>query len=130
MKAISNALQLRYALLTWPVVLTLSGLVLLVLLPGWRWLVGPLLVPCAVIAAMALRDVTQTKHAVLRNYPVSARLRFLLEGIRPEMRQYFFEDDKDGTPFARDKRAIVYQRAKRELETRPFGTQYDVYREQ
>ena len=43
------------------------------------------------------------------------------------MRQYFFEADKDGTPFPRDKRAIVYQRAKRELDKRPFGTQYDVY---
>ena len=83
-----------------------------------------------VIVGFGLRDLTQDRHAVLRNYPVAAQLRFLLEGIRPEMRQYFFEDDKDGTPFPRDKRAIVYQRAKRELETRPFGTQYDVYREQ
>jgi glutamate synthase domain-containing protein 2 len=46
------------------------------------------------------------------------------------MRQYFFEGDKDGAPFARDKRAIVYQRAKRDLDKRPFGTQYDVYEEQ
>jgi glutamate synthase domain-containing protein 2 len=45
------------------------------------------------------------------------------------MRQYFFEADKDGTPFPRDKRAIVYQRAKQELDKRPFGTQYDVYGE-
>jgi glutamate synthase domain-containing protein 2 len=64
---------------------------------------------------------------VLRNYPISAHLRFLLENIRPEMRQYFFEADKDGMPFPRDKRAIVYQRAKRALDKRPFGTQYDVY---
>jgi glutamate synthase domain-containing protein 2 len=46
------------------------------------------------------------------------------------MRQYFFEGDKDGAPFPRDKRAIVYQRAKRDLDKRPFGTQYDVYEEQ
>ena len=46
------------------------------------------------------------------------------------MRQYFFEGDKDGAPFPRDKRAIVYQRAKRELDKRPFGTQFDVYQEQ
>ena len=64
---------------------------------------------------------------MLRNYPIAAHLRFLLEKIRPEMRQYFFEDEKDGTPFSRDKRAIVYQRAKMELDKRPFGTQYDVY---
>ena len=70
--------------------------------------------------------MSQTRHAVLRNYPVAAHLRFLLESIRPEMRQYFFEGDKDGAPFPRDKRAIVYQRAKKELDKRPFGTQLDV----
>jgi len=40
----------------------------------------------------------------LRNYPISAHLRFLLEEIRPEMRQYFFESEKDGMPFSRDTR--------------------------
>jgi glutamate synthase domain-containing protein 2 len=63
----------------------------------------------------------------LRNYPISAHLRFLLEQIRPEMRQYFFESEKDGMPFSRDKRAVIYQRAKMALDKRPFGTQYDVY---
>ena len=52
-------------------------------------------------------DLLQTKHAVLRNYPISAHLRFILEKIRPEMRQYFFEDEKQGMPFSRDKRAVV-----------------------
>jgi glutamate synthase domain-containing protein 2 len=47
--------------------------------------------------------------------------------MRPEMRQYFFESEKDGAPFSRDKRAVVYQRAKMVLDKRPFGTQYDVY---
>ena len=78
-------------------------------------------------ACLGLRDLMQTRHAILRNYPIAAHLRFILENIRPEMRQYFFEADKDGSPFPRDKRAIVYQRAKRELDKRPFGTQYDVY---
>jgi glutamate synthase domain-containing protein 2 len=72
-------------------------------------------------------DLIQTKHAILRTYPIAAHLRFLLEEIRPEMRQYFFEDEKHGLPFSRDKRAVVYQRAKRVLDKRPFGTQYDVY---
>src|SRR5262249_4803027 len=70
----------------------------------------------------------QRRHAILRNYPITAHLRFLFEKIRPEMRQYFFEDDKDGLPFPRDKRAIVYQRAKGALDKQPFGTQYDGYR--
>ena len=71
----------------------------------------------------------QKSHAVLRNYPISAHIRFLLEEIRPEMRQYFFESEKDGMPFSRDTRAVIYQRAKMVLDKRPFGTQEDVYRE-
>lgn len=76
---------------------------------------------------IGLHDLFQTRHAVLRNYPIAAHLRFILESIRPEMRQYFFEDEKHGMPFGRDKRAIIYQRAKMQLDKRPFGTTYDVY---
>jgi glutamate synthase domain-containing protein 2 len=81
------------------------------------------------LTALGIRDLTQQNHAVLRNYPISAHIRFLLEEIRPEMRQYFFESEKDGKPFSRDARAVVYQRAKMALDKRPFGTQEDVYRE-
>jgi glutamate synthase domain-containing protein 2 len=81
------------------------------------------------LTALGIRDLTQKSHAVLRNYPISAHLRFLLEEIRPEMRQYFFESEKDGMPFSRDTRAVIYQRAKMVLDKRPFGTQEDVYRE-
>src|SRR5579859_3665891 len=89
-----------------------------------------ILIPLVVFGALTLlgiRDLTQKSHAVLRNYPISAHMRFLLEEIRPEMRQYFFESEKDGTPFSRDTRSIVYQRAKMVLDKRPFGTQVDVY---
>ena len=79
------------------------------------------------LTILGVRDLTQTRHAILRNYPISGHIRFLLENIRPEIRQYFLESDKDGMPFPRDKRAIVYQRAKRALDKRPFGTQFDVY---
>ncbi len=81
----------------------------------------------AVLVAIGVWDMIQTKHALRRNYPILANLRFILEKVRPEIRQYFLESDLDGTPFNRAKRAIVYQRAKLELETRPFGTQKDVY---
>ena len=90
------------------------------------------LIPLVIFGALTLlgiRDLTQKGHAVLRNYPISAHLRFLLEEIRPEMRQYFFESEKDGMPFSRDTRAVIYQRAKMVLDKRPFGTQEDVYRE-
>jgi glutamate synthase domain-containing protein 2 len=79
------------------------------------------------LAVIGAVDVLQKRHAVLRNYPLSAHIRFILEEIRPEIRQYFLESEKDGTPFSRDKRALVYQRAKRALDKRPFGTQNDVY---
>src|SRR4030088_2415242 len=90
------------------------------------------LIPIIIFGALTLlgiRDLTQQNHAILRNYPISAHLRFLLEEIRPEMRQYFFESEKDGMPFSRDTRAVVYQRAKMVLDKRPFGTQEDVYRQ-
>jgi glutamate synthase domain-containing protein 2 len=86
-----------------------------------------LLVLFGALAAVGTKDLLQTRHAVLRNYPLSAHIRFILEEIRPEIRQYFLESEKDGTPFSRDKRALVYQRAKRALDKRPFGTQNDVY---
>ena len=91
-----------------------------------------LLIPIVIFGALTflgIRDLLQKNHAVLRNYPISAHIRFLLEEIRPEMRQYFFESEKDGMPFSRDTRALVYQRAKMQLDKRPFGTQEDVYRE-
>lgn len=123
--------MMPFALRYLPVTLAVMVTVLL----GWvGWLLPGLLVLvtvpfaiAAVFALIGLRDLFQKRHAILRNYPITAHLRFILEKIRPEMRQYFFETDKDGTPFSRDKRAVVYQRAKGELDKRPFGTQYDVY---
>jgi glutamate synthase domain-containing protein 2 len=82
---------------------------------------------CAALSIVGSVDLIQTRHAILRNYPLTAHIRFILEEIRPEIRQYFLESEKDGTPFSRDKRAIVYQRAKQALDKRPFGTQNDVY---
>ena len=127
MRYISLAFSPRFIVLT----LALTGTVLLAALI-WAFpdRLDSLALPFAIFAILALigiRDFFQTRHAVLRNYPISAHLRFLFEDMRPEMRQYFFESDKDGAPFPRDKRAIVYQRAKRVLDKRPFGTEYNVY---
>jgi glutamate synthase domain-containing protein 2 len=127
---LAAAFNLRYALITWPAILVVVLAVLMAVFPGQIWWLLPVALLCAGSVALGIHDLNQTRHAVLRNYPVAAHLRFLLESIRPEMRQYFFEGDKDGAPFPRDKRAIVYQRAKRDLDKRPFGTQYDVYEEQ
>jgi glutamate synthase domain-containing protein 2 len=78
------------------------------------------------LVALGFRDTRQSRHAVLRNYPVIGHMRFLLEFIRPEMRQYFIEGDNEAAPFSRQQRSLVYQRAKGESDKRPFGTQRDV----
>lgn len=91
--------------------------------------VNPLLVAFfflfAALTGLGIHDLVQTKHAILRNYPIAAHIRFILEEIRPEMRQYFFEDAHGAMPFDRNKRSLVYQRAKMQLDKQPFGTVYD-----
>ncbi len=78
--------------------------------------------------ALWLRDARQSKHTLLRNFPVIGHLRYFMEMVRPEIQQYFIENNIDAFPIEREFRSVVYQRAKGELETRPFGTQRDVYR--
>ena len=78
------------------------------------------------LSLVGLYDLTQTRSSILRNYPVIGHLRFLLEFIRPEIRQYFIENDTDEAPFSRSQRSLVYARAKGEPDKRPFGTQLDV----
>jgi len=126
-RSLQLAFAPRYIALTLSVV-GLLGFALAPLLSAQAWFLGLALL-CACLVLLGLHDLVQTEHSILRNYPISAHLRFLLERIRPELRQYFFEDDKDGRPFSRDKRAIVYQRAKMNVDKRPFGTQSNVYEE-
>lgn len=127
---LKQPLALRYLPLTLALAMAAGCVLAAWFVRDWAfWFAAPLAV-FGIIALIGLRDLMQTRHAILRNYPIIAHLRFIFEKIRPEMRQYFFETDKDGMPFSRDKRAIVYQRAKQELETRPFGTQFDVYETQ
>lgn len=72
----------------------------------WPWvLLGPIVV-------LGLWDMAQKKQAIRRNFPVLGRMRYLLELIRPEIRQYFVESDNEGVPFDREHRSLVYQRAK------------------
>jgi glutamate synthase domain-containing protein 2 len=89
---------------------------------GWWWLVGV----AAVLLAVALYDVLQRRHAVLRNYPVVGHLRYLLELVRPELQQYFIERNFDGRPYDRDTRSIIYQRAKGIEGVKAFGTERNV----
>lgn len=82
----------------------------------------------AAFILQGIRDSLQRKHALLKNFPVLAHLRYFLESIRTEIRQYFIESDADEYPFSREMRSVVYQRAKAELDTLAFGTRLDVYK--
>ncbi len=87
-----------------------------------------LLVISSLITLQAIYDAfIQKNHSLLRAFPVVARLRWVFEEEREKIQQYFIEDDLNGTPINREKRSIVYQRAKKEIETVPFGTQHNVY---
>ncbi len=83
---------------------------------------GALSALALVLSSIGLYDLAQNKRAVLKNYPLVARLRFLFEHFRPEIRQYFLESDHEETPFSREQRALVYRRAKGMEGLRPFGT--------
>ena len=78
------------------------------------------------LTAIGVYDLQQSRHAILRNYPIIGHLRFMLESIRPEIRQYFLESETEASPFSRAQRTLVYSRAKGEPDKRPFGTQLDV----
>ena len=78
------------------------------------------------LALVGVHDLIQGSHSILRNYPVIGHLRFILESIRPELRQYLIEDERDPVPFSREQRALVYQRAKGVLDKQPFGTVRDM----
>lgn len=80
------------------------------------------------VLVMGFNDMRQTRQTIRRLYPFVGRFRYLLESIRPEIQQYFVESDTSGAPFAREFRSLVYQRAKGDRDTRPFGTVFDVNR--
>ena len=79
-------------------------------------------IPVFMLAMIGIRDIRQSRHAILRNFPLLGHFRFFAESIRPELRQYFVESDWEENPFSREMRSVVYQRAKNVLDTVPFGT--------
>jgi glutamate synthase domain-containing protein 2 len=110
----------------------LSSIVVSALLIAWSFywidalfgfiLVGPLII-------MGVMDIVQTKQSIKRNFPILGRLRYVFEDMRPKIQQYFVESDTDGSPINRNDRSVIYQRAKKQVDTTPFGTQLNVYAE-
>lgn len=83
------------------------------------------IIPTALLI-IGLHDKHQKKHSILRNYPILGHFRYLIEYIRPELRQYIVESDTEETPFSREQRSIVYQRSKGESDVQAFGTKINV----
>jgi len=91
----------------------------------WFWLAAAFLF----LFILGISDYSQKKRAVLGNFPLMGRFRFIFEAIRPELRQYFWEADSDELPYSRNQRAMVYQRSKQILAARPFGSDENQYLE-
>lgn len=114
---------MRYFLLVIFLGLSALPIALATVWPFAVWGLG-ITVPLAVIAVV---DFFQPRQAIRRNFPVLGHLRYLAEAVRPGIQQYFIENDYQGRPFSKEERSLVYQRAKGALDTKPFGTQHDVY---
>ncbi len=82
---------------------------------------------CAALVVLGLYDQGQKKHSLMRNYPIWGRMRYVIEGLGPALRQYIVEDNREGAPYNRDIRSLVYQRAKNIEAKKAFGTELDVY---
>jgi glutamate synthase domain-containing protein 2 len=113
----------RYFAFQLVIAAALAAAVLGALASPW-WLAGELvLLP---LVAVGIHDLVQRSHAILRNYPIIGHIRFMLEAVRPELRQYLIEDERDPVPFSREHRALVYRRAKNVQDSQPLGTVKDV----
>jgi glutamate synthase domain-containing protein 2 len=113
----------RYLVYGVCVVMTALSLALAWTRPQWLW-AG---VPFAALAVLGTVDILQRRATLRRNYPILAHFRYGFESIRPEIRQYFIEDDLAEVPFSREQRALVYQRAKNTMDVVPFGSEHDPY---
>jgi glutamate synthase domain-containing protein 2 len=102
------------AVLAWTYYWTWATLFLLIILP---------------LVYMGIVDMVQKKQSIRRNFPLFGRLRYVFEDLRPKIQQYFVESDTDGAPINRNDRSVIYQRAKKQIDTTPFGTQLNVYAE-
>jgi glutamate synthase domain-containing protein 2 len=113
-------------------IFVISSVAVTALLLLWAYFWTPALVLLALIAPliyMGVADMVQTRQSLKRNFPLLGRLRYVFEDLRPKIQQYFVESDTDGSPINRNDRSVIYQRAKKQVDTTPFGTQLNVYAE-
>ncbi len=103
-------------------IVAINAILGLISQPVWWFLILTFFVWC-----VAIYDANQKHHSILRNFPLIGRVRWTVEALRPYLQQYVLETDTGGAPISRMFRTIVYQRAKNNRETVPFGTQLDTY---
>ena len=89
----------------------------------WPWIC----VIAGLLTLIGIWDLIQTRHTLRRNFPVAGHGRYLMEAVQPMLRRYVVEGDNDEVPFSHDQRSIIYQRAKQQQETRPFGSELAFY---
>ena len=116
-------LVIRYAVFATAILGSVLTLFLALSNPWWL-LLSSIFIALSVLGVL---DMRQNHSTLRRNYPIAAHIRYIFEELRPMLRQYIVEADDDEVPFSHDQRALVYQRAKSELETRAFGTEINVY---
>ena len=108
-----------------------SGITTIILLP--LTIISPVLIPffsiTAILTIIGIFDFFQKTSLVRANFPILGHMRYFFESFRPELRQYFWEDDKDQLPYSRNQRSMVYQRAKSITAIRPFGSIENMYEE-
>ncbi len=110
----------------------ISSIVISALILVWAYFWIDALFAFVIVAPliyMGVVDMTQNRQAIRKNFPLLGRLRYVFEDMRPKIQQYFVESDTDGTPLNRNERSVIYQRAKKQIDTIPFGTQLNVYAE-
>ena len=115
---------MRYIAFIVSIILTIVFIVLTAVISIWWWIGWAITAP---LCLLGIYDLLQTRHSITRSVPILAHLRFLMESISPEMRQYFLESNTSGRPFNRDQRSLIYERSKDIEGLKPFGTELDVY---
>jgi len=92
-------------------------------IPWWVWIL-------VIFGIIALRDIFQRKHTISHNFPIVGHIRYMLESIGPEMRQYFVANNREELPFNRIERGWIYASAKKENNYEGFGTDRNIYEHQ
>ncbi|MGO3857727.1 FMN-binding glutamate synthase family protein [Neisseriaceae bacterium CLB008] len=113
----------RYSFFIACIILAFLFTLMSIALTPWLWIFALTFITLSLIGVY---DVTQKKHSVLRNYPILGHMRYLIELIRPEIRQYLVEAENEALPFSRAQRSLVYRRAKNLSADQPFGTILDI----